>query len=248
MSNPEVKAARQDKAEAKVDAKVAKLRDDAASIRGESPTTEEAEGASAADALASVSASGGVVTIQTANGPIRVISEAQYRQDMTRIREGATRMKAFFRAMPQTRHKLARYIDRQVDEAVEAIRSQYERQNGHADAFSEFHGEAAGYRDDLTGIIGMLTAPLSAFISTVNREDAANTSLLALAESIKAYPVTQSGSKSLLNFFALLAEMFAFYDPATGFASIFTQQQAVVRVPVGTAVPAAAAAASISFG
>jgi len=232
MSNPQVRDARQDLKEAKTDRKIAEIESKISDING------DIDESGAAD-IEAVSETGGRVQA----GNAELISAAQYRADMAKIRKGGAKLRGTFKAI----RKGFAMVKAELQELHRDIGQMEARQNRYGDAFGEFHTEASAYRDQTGMFIKGLTGSLSAWMETINRDDPANPYGLAAAKLIRTWQTAgmMPEVSNLLELTALLAEAFAYYDPAIGFSSILQQDYQAVRVAVGTPVGPAAADAGL---
>lgn len=99
-----------------------------------------------------------------------------------------------------------------------------ERQDALADAQASTHHELEAYRDDFAGLFSFLAETVNPVLDVLNRLDPANPYVLAAAVAIEGFGKrgrTQA-MKDLGHIVSLIVRAFAYYDPAVGFASIFT--------------------------
>ncbi len=240
MGNADVRDARQDAKEARIQEKVDRIREDI-------PDDEE-DDSDAGSGLASITANGGRVSIPDGRGGfIELVSYAQYQIDMAKARKDGEAIKRFRMGANKARKALKRYIDKMVREVAQGADELHGRQGRLGQAQADTHHELTRYRDDFGGIFSTIAAPLSSLMKNVNREDAANVWALTLADTIRSYKTSMPESGQLVDIIALIAEFFAYYDPAKGISSVFTQDYDVVRVPVGTVLPPAAANAGVTL-
>lgn len=204
--------------------------------------TDSSQGSPAdngANELENVSSSGGRVII----GGTELVSMAQYRNDMDKIRQGARKLREFGRREGVAWQKV-RDVLRELQEGINDLDERYDR---HGAAFDSMHTEASAYRDQTGMLLKAISAALSSLMKNINREDPANPYGLMAADFIRSLALdgqlTEVGY--IVDILALGAEFLSYYDPAKGIASVFTQDYTVVRVPAGTIPSPAATSAGI---
>lgn len=125
--------------------------------------------------------------------------------------------------------KFAKWLDKHIEVVVDRL-SQVQADEAN------MHKIASGGLSDASTLLGGLEPMIRVFLTFVNSADKVQYPLaLTLSETIRAYKLDTAGGEGMRDLIADALKAWAYYDPAVGFASIYSADAAaapVVETPI----------------